>query len=158
MSGYRRLTVGIGALLIAYWVAAIAVKVGVRRDREIFPLFAWSLFSKVESEPTEYAVRLAEIGADGAPAARWLDESLETFRSVRSPAELWMLTQRLGDALAAGDGRAVERWRRLLEANHLAGHGAVRYEVVERHFVTSERASTGTIRSTRTLASFTAHG
>jgi hypothetical protein len=158
MAGYRRLQGLLTALLIAYALGAIAVKLGARRDRELYPLFSWSLFSMVEAEPTEYAVRLVSVGTGAVPAGRFLDQAFEAFTPVRMPAEAWLVTQKLGDALASGDAADLARWRRVLESNFLTGHGPVRYEIVRCHYVTLERAATGAIRSVQTVATFTAAG
>jgi hypothetical protein len=155
MRAYRELKWRVATILAAYLVAAAAAQVWGGRDRELFPIFAWSLFSTVPSEPNEYAVRITAI--DGAPleAKPFLGDLFgRGFSSPRSTSELWAVTQRLGDAISAGGSGEVGAMRRLLEANFLCATGQVDYEVVRLRYRTLDRWATGALGSIEPVAAF----
>jgi len=157
MQRYRRLKILAAALLCGYAAAALVLKLTLRRDAEVFPLFAWSLFSTVPAEDTDYAVRILSIGGEVLEPPLYFQQARFFFEGTDSIAA-FMTVQRLGDALKAGDAAAIAAHRRLLERQYLRGRGVVRYEIVRRTFNTLTRWSSGGFRSVRPVAALSTAG
>lgn len=157
MQSYRRLKLLVAALLCGYAAAALVLKVTLRRDGEVFPVFSWSLYSTVPGEDTDYAVRILSVGGKALDPPLFLQEARSFFTGTE-PTAAFMTMQRLGDALEKRDADEVKAHRRLLEEHHLRGQGVIRYEIVRRRFNTLARWSSGGFTSVRTVAVLSTDG
>lgn len=130
--GYRRLQTGLLSILILY--AAIGVAADRLRipETRIFPIFSWSLFSRVPGPYVhDYALRIIAVNGAALDAPLYYQDCGEWFAKTRN-STAYALTQRLGRALAADDGPRASRLHRMVETFALHGPRSVRYEVVER--------------------------
>ena len=151
VQAYRRLKILAAVVLCGYAVAAVAVKAAFRHEREVFPLFSWSLYSTAPREEADYGLRIMEVGG-GALNPPLFVEDAKTFFPYVNQAQLIATVQFLGRALDSGNTEAVKRYRHLLERHHLRGRGAVHYEIVRRRYNTLARWSSGEIKSVSTVA------
>ena len=151
MQSYRSLKLLVAGILCGYAAAALVLKVTLRQDGEVFPLFSWSLYSTVHGEDADYAVRILSVAGEALDPPLFFQEA-RLFFAGTEPIAAFMTVQRLGDALEKRDADAVRAHRRLLEHHHLRGRGVVRYEIVRRTFNTLGRWSSGGFTSVRTVA------
>jgi hypothetical protein len=154
---YNRLKIFAAVLLFGYATAAIVIKGALRHEREIFPLFSWSLYSTVPREAADYGVRILEVGGRTLNPPLLVEEARPRFPHANQ-RQLLMAVQSLGRALDGGDTEAVRAYRRLIERHHLRGRGVVHYEVIHRRFNTLARWRTGEFRTLRTVGRFSAEG
>ena len=157
MQSYRRLKLLVAAILCGYAAAALVLKVTLRREGEVFPLFSWSLYSKVPGEDADYAVRILSV-AGAALDPPLFPQEAQSFFTGTEPSAAFMTMQRLGEALEKRDADEVKAHRRLLEEHHLRGRGIIRYEIVRRRFNTLARWSSGGFTSVRTVAVLSTDG
>lgn len=114
---------------------------------EIYPFFAWALYSDAPRVEVQYTALLLEV--DGVPLQAPLD-------LLRTPAfhdlpDYWRdaaVVARFGAALDAGDALTAARYRRLVEANILP-RGRVGYEMVKRTYDPLKRRASGAFEETR---------
>lgn len=148
---YLRLKILAAVVLCGYAVAAVAVKAAFRHEREVFPLFSWSLYSTVPREAADYGMRILAVEGRRLHPPLFFEDAKSYFPHVHQ-AQLIATVQFLGRALDSGNTEAVKRYRRLLERHHLRGRGAVRYEIVRRRYNTLARWSSGEVKSVSTVA------
>ncbi len=137
-------------ILVYFFAGTVSQKLIPGVD-EIFPLFGWSLFSKIPNQSRTYTVWIHEH--DG----RKLDPPLEFLRAPDAVVTgnryiARKLIQRLGRAHEQGDMAAVAGLRQLFEANYL--HGKVTYELRFERYQPLEKWRTGKSQDSRTLGQF----
>ncbi len=127
----RRLARLFVLILAGYFVLGTASQKLVPGAYEVFPLFGWSLFSRVPGPTTTYRITIHEFdGRPVEPPVALLDAPKAMVRGDRFIAR--KVIQRLGAAQAAGKTGEVERLRRLLERSYL--RAATGYDLtVERY-------------------------
>jgi hypothetical protein len=138
-------------------VAAVTIKATFRHEREVFPLFSWSLYSTVPREEADYGVRVLTVGGQALDPPLFFEDARSFFPYVNQ-SQLMMTVQLLGRALDSGNAEAVKRYRRLVERHHLRGRGVVHYEIVRRAFNTLARWATGKFRVVRSVGTFSMEG
>lgn len=105
---------------------------------ERFPVFSWSLFSKVPpAERVDYSVRFTEI--DGAPVdpPTYFPQLKTVFRAAGTPGA-YALMKQFGSDIDLGRPRAANS-RKLFEAAYLKDVSTARYEVVRRRYDAKDR-------------------
>ncbi|MBI2902472.1 MAG: hypothetical protein HYY12_02645 [Candidatus Methylomirabilis oxyfera] len=157
MQRYNRLKIFAAVLLCGYAAAAVVIKGALRHEREIFPIFSWSLYSTVPREAAEYGVRIFEVGGETLNPPLFFEDARAFFPYVNQ-AQLFMTVQSLGRALESDNTEAIKTYRRLLERHHLRGRGVIHYEIVRRRFNTLTRWVTGEFRTLRTVGTFSTEG
>ena len=153
MQAYRRVKALVAVVLCGYAVAAVVLKASLRHEAEVFPVFAWSVFTTVPAENAEYALRILAVAGDALDPPRFYEE-VPSFFPESQRVEVFWIAQRLGRALDSGDVERIRAHRLLLERQHLRGRGTLQYEIVHRTFNTLARWSTGQFKSIRPLATF----
>jgi hypothetical protein len=120
--------------IVAYWGGRVSPR------GEFFPVFNWSLFTHVyplQTLPELYVIRIGD-----RTLAKPLNyfELDSYFESARQRSVIVTKTAgRLRDAIVRGDDREVARLRKIIEARHLSGHGAVEYELRAVRFMAVDR-------------------
>lgn len=117
---------------------------------EVFPVFCWFLFPVVPGYEARYELTVTEAGGV-RPDAPTDIQQLDEFDDPKA-MDLWVVTQRLGKAVARKDEAGVAAARRLLEGSYLCAPS--RYAMTELHFDPVERWRSGAVQSSRILASF----
>jgi hypothetical protein len=119
--------------LVAY-SAVVLVDVGHER----FPIFSWSLFSKVPaSTKQDYSVRFTEIDGKPIDPPMYFASLRGTLASAGSP-QAYSLMRQLGSYLDSGRPR-VDLARALFEETYLTDIESAQYEVVFRRFDIKDR-------------------
>jgi hypothetical protein len=154
---YNRLKIFAAVLLFGYAAAAVVIKAAIRHEREIFPLFSWSLYSTVPREAVDYGMRILEVDGRRLNPPLLVEEVRPRFPHANQ-RQLLMAVQSLGRALDGGNTEAVRAYRRLVERHHLRGRGVIRYEIVYRRFNTLARWTRGELKSVRAVATFSTEG
>lgn len=147
------LRICIAALATLYLIIAYAG--GHTERREYFPFFNWSLFSSVDSEPGLVELHVKRIGD------RTFDPPVNFFElgsyfataRIRSTDLVKDLT-RLYGASQRGDLELAEKLRKLIEFQHLSGHGVVEYQLVFVEFRPVERWKSGRNLRERVLGEY----
>jgi hypothetical protein len=129
----------------------------IKGTKEVFPVFAWSLFERIPNTEEDYAIRVLIVGSEELRPPRYFEESGFWFDKDRSSLG-YSDIQRLGAAFAERDADRVARIRALLERRYFAGAGTVRYELVRRSFDPVDRWRSGRFKSARSLAVFERSG
>lgn len=109
---------------------------------EIYPIFAWDLFSVVPNQTADYGLRI--VALDGTPLES--PAFLETLHDVGTSFSVatHMAIQELGAAQKADDLPRQKRLQALLAGTALGGlQRAVRYELVLRRYDVLERYRDG---------------
>jgi hypothetical protein len=148
------------AFLYAWLLATVLyVAVGnytwMRGSYEVFPVFAWELFSYVPGAATDYGVRLTQIGGAPLTPPRYFEEAAGLVRDTHS-IEAYVVIQDLGRAVESGDADAVAQARTTLESLYLDGLGAVTYDLYQRRASPLARAQSGAFDEEQQLATFEA--
>ncbi len=135
----RLLRVGAG-LLVAYLVLVAVPKLpGQGETDELFPIFAWSLFSRVPGDVQEgFDVRI--VALDGVP----FDEpvaygSVDVALTGEDVTGALDVIDAMGAALRDGRTDAADDARALFESRFLREADQVTYEVIEVTYTTEER-------------------
>lgn len=137
--------------LVVYGLAGTASQKMVPGVDEIFPLFGWSLFSKVPNQDSRYwiVIRRHE-GRQIDPPVAFLQAPDSIATGNRYIAR--KLIQRLGRAHDRGDREGLAMLRRLLEQNYLKGN--VRYELLFERYDPLAKWRTGADLERRSVAIF----
>jgi hypothetical protein len=102
-------------------------------QHERFPIFTWSLFSKVPPATSQdYSVRFTEIDGRPLDPPAYFPTLKGTIRTANSPSA-YSLMRRLGADLDLGRPRAGMS-RALFEDAHLGDLESARYQVMYRRF------------------------
>jgi hypothetical protein len=118
-------------VLLGTIVYAAIVLANVEQER--FPVFSWSLFSKVpDATRQDYSVRFIEIDGKTLDPPAYFATLKDRIREAESP-EAYSLMRQLGNDLDKGRPRA-ENTRALFEGQYLEGLDSARYQVVDRTF------------------------
>lgn len=157
VQAYHRLKILAAVMLCGYALAAVAIKAAFRHEREVFPLFSWSLYSTVPREEADYGVRILAVGGQTVDPPLFFEDARSFFPYVNQ-SQLMMTVQPLGRALDSGNTEAAARYRLLLERHHLRGRGVVHYEIARRAFNTLARWTTGRFSVVRSVGTFSTEG
>ena len=154
-STLRRLRRKLAGLVIFYFVAGSASQKLIPGVDEIFPLFGWSLFSKIPNHASRYTILIhAHEGRPVEPALTFHQAPASLVRGTRSIGR--KLIQTLGRAHDEGRHQQVESLRRQLEANYLAS--GLRYELIFESYDPLQKWRTGENTELRSLASLESSG
>ena len=133
---YRSLkkTVHWGVVLLL--VSGVALKLSGQRD--LFPLFSWSLFSYVDQQKVDFAILV--VGLEGQPldAPREFMTTTDLFPGA-GDMRAYITIQDLGLAVLRRDEATLETSRALFEGDYLKYPGVVDYQVMMRTFDPIER-------------------
>ncbi len=138
-------------VVVVYFFAGSISQKMIPGVDEIFPFFAWSLFSQVPNVDRRYEVLITgQGGREIEPPMAYLkaDSALVTGNEHIGRK----LIQQLGGALERGEASEALRLRRLLERNYLAKR--VRYEVVVEDYQPLEKWRTGRPVNVRSMGVF----
>ena len=150
MSILRRLRRQLVSVLVVYAVGGVVSQKLIPGVDEIFPLFGWSLFSRIPNYATRYTIIIDEhdgVALDPPLSFHQAPSSIVTGNRYIARK----LLQSLGRAHDEGDTDRVQCLRHLLEENYL--QGAVRYELIFEGFAPLEKWKTGKNRERRSLVS-----
>jgi len=138
-------------LLVFYFFAGSASQKLIPGIDEIFPLFGWSLFSKVPDLDTRYTLLLhSQDGRPLEPPVTFFLAPEDWVKGNRYIAR--KVIQKLGQAQDRGQAAGVAHHREILEHNYLRGQ--IRYELVFEKYSPLEKWREGKNREARTLAFF----
>lgn len=120
---------------------------------EVFPFFAWSLFSKVPNERNEFAIRIKEFDDETVDPPRFLGSFGPPFGKFSSTG--WDILQAWGHAVSSGNEREAEERRKAFELLFLKPKVKnVEYELVKRRYDVLERWESGAVREVKLVAAF----
>lgn len=137
--------------LAAYFVAGTASQKLLPGIDEVFPLFGWSLFSKVPNTGNRYTVVISrQDGSAVEPPVLFLEAPESIVRGNRYIAS--KLIERIGRAEDEGDRPRANHLRGVFEANYLRGE--VRYELIHETYDLLEKWTDGTNLERRSLGIF----
>jgi hypothetical protein len=115
---------------------------------EFFPVFNWSLFTHVSDVRTLielYVVRIGDRSFERPINYFELDEYFPT--AAGRSADIRKTLDRLVHAVRRGDKPQMDKLLRVLESQHLSGHGPVLYEIRSVEFRPIQRWRTGKVIS-----------
>jgi hypothetical protein len=131
--------VALGAAFIVLYAAVLVVN-GPENREEAFPVFSWSLFSKIpEAELTDYSIRLTSVNGQELPTPLYYDQATSLLVTARRP-EPNLVMQQLGSAVARDKPYAAALAKETLEDRWLEGIDSAEYEIVRRRFDIIERS------------------
>jgi hypothetical protein len=155
MKAYRRFQAGVVLFAVVYPVLSGAITAAI--GRELFPVFAWTLFCRVPNEIREYAVRILEIDGQELAPVRRFQESAHRFPQAHSIEAFWTI-KAMGEAAERGDDRLLETKRAFFEVAFLGRGSRVRYELVVETYDPLDRVHQGTPGEVRSLRVFQYEG
>lgn len=120
---------------------------------EIFPFFAWELFSGVPGEIVDFGVKITHINGQTLIPPRYFEFTDTWFDDARS-VNAQVNIQGLGVAVAAQNDAEIQRRRTQFEELHLKNHANVHYELYRRRYYPLDRWHTGQFLNEELLASF----
>ncbi len=124
------MVVGYSGVLLAH---------GLNSDPELFPVFRWSLFSKVPNQvETNYGIRLLEVHGEPLAWGVYFEQSGGFGLNYSSP-DASVLTQAIGAATTPGREKILADRLALFEDRFLADAAPVRYELVRRKYDVIDR-------------------
>jgi hypothetical protein len=112
-----------------YAIAGLGL--GVAGRQEVYPVFSWSLFSRIPNNQSWFAVRLLTQRGEGLADAPFFEEAAGLVRNPQSIAAQHVI-RRLGNAVVRGDSVEEADARRLLEEVYLVPD--LEYELVRIEF------------------------
>lgn len=116
------------ALVFCLFYGAVAF---ADHSDEVFPFFAWDLFSTVPSpQRSDYSALLFGVG--GVGKATWFEEA-----KLQPPAQAvqgYVALQSLGQYLATGQTLQAAVVRKRFESTYLSSLPRVRYQIVRRTY------------------------
>lgn len=132
--------VALGAAFILLYTAVLVVN-GPENREEAFPVFSWSLFSKIpEAEITDYSIRFTSVDGVELPTPLYYDEATALLTTAQRP-EPNQVMQKLGSAVASDKPYAAALAKETLEDRWLEGIDSAEYEIVRRRFDIIERTT-----------------
>lgn len=140
MKAYRNYQKFVVIFLALYLVIGYGFK--LTQDREIFPIFSWSLFTNVPNQINDYGIRIVAIDGQELDTPFYYEEGKDTFIDYDS-AQAYFNFRDFGRALTAGNTERVEEIRGYLESLYLEEAGQIRYEVVARSWDAVDRWNGG---------------
>lgn len=143
------------APLLLLFYAAFALQAKPAGDREIYPFFNWSLFSRATPFGADVTLRVLSI--DGTPMERpqllyQMAEHLEVARKQDGLA--FKIIGQFSQAVARGELERAERLRGVIENRILGDAENIEYELVLIRFDPIARYRTGEIESVKVLGSY----
>ena len=120
------------------------VRAGYGGPNEVFPFFAWDLFSVVPNEVDDYGVRVRELDHQPLSPPRFFEELPDVAQAFSTVD--YVIVQQLGAAQQRGDAVRQGQLQRLLLDNLLGRGKQARLELVRRRFDVLERYRTGHFR------------
>ncbi len=120
--------------LLLVGVLAYGAIIMVDFQTERFPIFNWSLFSKVPPAVREdYSVRFTEINGEVLDPPVYFASLKEQIPEASSP-NAYALMRELGRQLDRGQGMKAAVTRDVFESRYLRGVQSAEYEVVFRNY------------------------
>ena len=133
-----KLTLVVGSLLYVAISASTLLLARTGAQTEIFPLFAWDLFSVVPNARTEYGILVDAL--DGRPLDPPMPLEELTEAGLHYSMYAYQLAQELAAAQAAGDSKRATAITQTLRTNHLGGTVRnARFHLVRRRYDVLER-------------------
>lgn len=122
-------------------------------DRELFPIFSWSLFTNVPNRINDYGIRIVAIDGQPLDTPFYYEDGKGTFTAYDS-AQAYFNFRDLGRALETGDTENATEIRGYMEALYLEEAGQVSYEVVARSWDAIDRWNGGAYLSEEVIATY----
>lgn len=118
---------------------------------EVFPFFCWFLFPVVPGFEPRYELVVEVVEGESIDPRT----DFQRLGRIKDPMamDLWLATQRLGQALDRNDGEAVNRERALIEDNFICAPR--RYGIDKVEYDPLERWQTDEVKARRTLQVWT---
>lgn len=153
LEAYRLRRLFAPLLVLTYVLVALQVK--PEGEREIYPFFNWSLFSRSTPFYTDATLRITSI--DGTPLEQPqlfydLQDRLSAAKSQDALA--FKIVGQFTHAVITGDEARAAELRRVLETRLLNDVVAMEYEIVVIDFDPIRRYETGDIDSIEVVASY----
>ncbi len=135
---YRRTKLFLHILILGYILAALHVGLN-RHHREVFPVASWSLFSRVSTVKTEFAVLITQVDGEPLAVPREFMDCRDLFSGAGNIRAYYTI-QDLGAVTRGHPSAIMERLRRLLETKYMRGPNRdIRYQLILRSFDPIER-------------------
>lgn len=143
MHQYRRVKFAISILLVGHLAAVLLIKIlavlgTMDRPGEIFPVFTWSLFSRVPNHVQDFAIRIHSIDNIKLRKPTYLESLHDTFPHADA-GNSRQIVDRLGHALTGDRTAEIAQLTRQLEEVLFHQHDSVEYEVVQRSYMPANR-------------------
>lgn len=159
MKQVQRLATFTAVLLLVYSLTVVRTFHGVvienRPTPEVFPFFAWELFSRVPpAEQEAVALRFVEINGEVLDPPVYFEKADTWLSNSRSPTAYHVIRQ-LGSALEQSQLMRAAIKRELLESRFMQDVRTAEYEIVKVRFDILERFECDCYIEEMPLARFT---
>jgi len=143
----------IAIVFMSYASLGLILETFIRGTNEIFPIYSWSLFSRIPNNVHDFGLRILTVGDVKLNPTLYFQEA-DQWLPKASSITAYVNIQKLGKAILSEDAARVEDIRRVFEPLYLGGVGSVHYEVVRRSYNPLDRWKHRRFKSVRSLAFF----
>ncbi len=109
---------------------------------EIYPIFAWELFSLVPNLETDFGLQINAVNNVALDSPTYIQDLPDEFSEANSII-VYFVIQNLGKAIESGKQDKVQEYRDQIESIYFSSQKQVDYEIIKRSYYPRDRWYTG---------------